>query len=333
MNDNLDFQQASFLAGAEIADVLVRDTFRLALPMLINCGVNITRENLLCTAQTLYAGAFDFHRMKVQVRAESRTPRTPRQYSKVIECYARDSNSCIVTGRQFATEVAHILPYGLGCDYNSRENTFWRTIEMFLGVSRTDYLYSLVAGPEINSLRNLFVIDRSLHRMFDTGSLALVPVSKDLNVAGPNYLLPDYNYNEEEFYVMVEYRGKNTPPKGSITSTKELQHMTSHITETTPIHANWYPLVAGSLIPIKCSSDEYFFPHPALFQLHHVFTTISEPIRAAAELAQYPYCEDLDQTSVSCVDGVDPKQLHHALQIIGESLASLERLFADQPVG
>jgi hypothetical protein len=69
MDDNLDFGEADLQSGFMIADIPMRDTFRLALPFLFRAEFNTTR-NILGTAETVYAGARDFYRMKVSERVE-----------------------------------------------------------------------------------------------------------------------------------------------------------------------------------------------------------------------------------------------------------------------
>lgn len=110
-------------------------------------------------------------------RNESRSGTdTPRSQASVRACLERDNNQCVITGRHiqiFPVEVAHIIPHSLG---SNRNHIYWKFLEIFLGQDATNDLWEFLGGDHINRLENLFLLDASIHRLFDRHIIDLEPV-------------------------------------------------------------------------------------------------------------------------------------------------------------
>ena len=95
-------------------------------------------------------------------------------------CEKRDRGVCVLTGRKssdgWAVEVAHIMPFAFISEGRRRNLLFWQLVELFFGVEQTNQIFSSVARS-IDSLWNLVSLDKSLHALYDSGHLVLVPVT------------------------------------------------------------------------------------------------------------------------------------------------------------
>lgn len=119
----------------------------------------------------------------------------PRSKAAAEMCRKRDHHRCIITGRggdDWPLEVAHILPYGTSKEPSCRQRPFWKLLELFIGIDRTEALWQYIGGANINRLENLIVLDPSIHKLFDKGTFFLVPQHTPTSTSAINL---DFTWN------------------------------------------------------------------------------------------------------------------------------------------
>ncbi|KAL0633551.1 hypothetical protein Q9L58_007584 [Maublancomyces gigas] len=241
---------------------------------------------LIDVANTLWSGAHSLYTGKRSTVSNastptpmSITPRTPRNRAQTLNCLQRDKGACIITGRKkidsFPVEVAHLFPYALSNTAECRNETFWKSIEMFLGQAKTNRLWGLVGHENVNSLKNLVTMDRSLHDMFDKGSIQFLPFThtEPPRPIGLESLETDAD-SSPSYQIQIDFRTNHKA--GYITTTKGIPESEPPVFVR---HGHFF------VIPASQESGGQF-PDPAFWRIRTGIYDLLYKFGAAAEPKQ-----------------------------------------------
>ncbi|RPA90951.1 hypothetical protein L873DRAFT_1795179 [Choiromyces venosus 120613-1] len=225
-----------------------------------------TRSSM--TGNPLYRKSTPWTSAPVPQDPATNTP-VPRNTTSTQNCLDRDHYRCIITGRSAADgwslQVCHLAPFALSNTPACRRNTFWLSIEMFLGETRTNELFAIVGAANVNSLSNLVTLDPSIHGLVDRGIMVFSPETgsppQPITASTPDVdFLP--NYQLRTGYTRQFNADLNTSAlvePGEITSLKP-----------------------GTVVPVISRFGHISLPVPALWILRGFYASMAV-IAAAAE--------------------------------------------------
>ena len=108
------------------------------------------------------------------------TPPPRRNQRLSDDCKARDQHACVVTGCKssdgFKVEAAHILPFALANEARCRQYRFWSMLELFFGFEQTNHVFDVTVA-NLETLWNVVSLHNSIHSLYDSGHLVLVPMT------------------------------------------------------------------------------------------------------------------------------------------------------------
>lgn len=203
------------------------------------------------------------------------SPNSPsgRNRAHIIDTLQRDNYQCVITGRDknrgFPIEVAHIIPLSLSGSAECREDTFWKTLEMFYGLEITEKMWNLAgAGTNRANHSNLLSLDSSCHKMFDTHEISF---NAHKSRAGDRFN-PTDDFNDDMPCPAYEIQIVFARPLrvGMISTAKGLNH------DRDPA----VPVSSGDYFAIDSSTD-HPLPHPLLLNCRAAVIDIMRRFKAA----------------------------------------------------
>lgn len=112
----------------------------------------------------------------VSSTAASSTSAPARSAKQKDDCLKRHLNRCPISLKSSTVEHAHIIPHSVVALANKNISPFWMMLGVCLGPTLRDSVFSILANSYATT--NSIVLDNSLHKLLDNGTLHLAPVGR-----------------------------------------------------------------------------------------------------------------------------------------------------------
>lgn len=107
----------------------------------------------------------------------STTTASVRCAKQKANCLRRHLDTCPITLKSETVEHAHIIPHSVVALGNKNISSFWMMLGVCLGPSLRDTVFSILGPGNSYATTNSLLLDTSLHKLVDKGTLHLAPVS------------------------------------------------------------------------------------------------------------------------------------------------------------
>ncbi|KAF8241322.1 hypothetical protein K440DRAFT_665370 [Wilcoxina mikolae CBS 423.85] len=234
------------------------------------------------------------------------------------ECLRRQLDRCPLTLQTTSLESAHLVPHTVAGLSSYRNSLFWLFLAVVLGPEQASKMWELVGAEKSWRGTNGIALNSSLHKMFDNGQIALLPLPQE----------PDPRIMDVEFWWRTDCDISTF--SSTVPRLPRNQAVLKTDSDRTLRHAqlrNPRRIEHGDQFRMFTNDPEKDpLPYPALFELHFTIWTMLDATGLGETLGDRHACsgekrkrEDKAEQKRAGKRRMPPKRKHQRLPVSDDS--------------